>query len=134
MNADTLPVLIIDAGAAIALGHAAEFDRITSRWRLAAPRLFWAEISSVLHREGHRRPALREVTTRLFEQILLMPVDCIDDYERRAPWDLAELLGWRKTYDAEYLAAARSRGAGILSFDDALRRGADRLGIEVVRL
>ena len=42
---------------------------------------------------------------------------------------LAEKLGWAKTYDAEYLALARLRGAMVVSTDQPFVRGAVRTGL-----
>lgn len=41
---------------------------------------------------------------------------------------IADELGLAKTYDAEFLALARLRGALFVTADARLRRGADRLG------
>ena len=46
-------------------------------------------------------------------------------------WQLADELGWAKTYDAEYVALARILGCRLLTLDARLRRGADRLGFVV---
>jgi predicted nucleic acid-binding protein len=46
-------------------------------------------------------------------------------------WEIAGELGWAKTYDAEFLALARLRGAKVLTTDARLRRGADRTGLVI---
>lgn len=46
-------------------------------------------------------------------------------------WQIAEELGWAKTYDAEYLALARLLDCKALTVDARLHRGSARLGIVV---
>jgi predicted nucleic acid-binding protein len=45
--------------------------------------------------------------------------------------DVAEELGWAKTYDAEYVALARLLQCRLVTLDARLRRGADRLGFVI---
>ena len=47
-------------------------------------------------------------------------------------WELADRLGFAKTYDAEYLALADLLGCRVVTIDGRLRRGADRLGLVVL--
>ncbi len=42
-------------------------------------------------------------------------------------WAIADELGWAKTYDAEYVALARTLHVDLVSRDERLRRGAARL-------
>jgi len=42
-------------------------------------------------------------------------------------WVIADELGLAKTYDAEFLALARIRGALLVTADARLRRAGDRL-------
>jgi predicted nucleic acid-binding protein len=44
-------------------------------------------------------------------------------------WAIADNLGWRKTYDAEYLALARLLDVPIATFDQRVAAAAERLGI-----
>ncbi len=46
-------------------------------------------------------------------------------------WDLANELGWAKTYDAEYVALAGLLKCRLVTLDARLRRGAVRLGYVV---
>ncbi len=47
-------------------------------------------------------------------------------------WEIADRLGWMKTYDAEYLALAQLLGCRILTLDGGIRDAARRLTIAVV--
>lgn len=124
-------IVIIDANAAMRLASNDEFQRFAG-YDLCAPRLFWAECCNALHRAMRRRSGGDGPELESHERIIRAPIMPIDGYERRAPWDIASILGWHKTYDAEYLAAARHTGAGILTLDQQLADGARRLGIPLV--
>lgn len=46
-------------------------------------------------------------------------------------WEVAEEFGWAKTYDAEYVALAKTESCRLVPLDSRLRRGTDRLGFVV---
>ena len=48
-----------------------------------------------------------------------------------AVWNIADELGWAKTYDAEYLALARRLGCRAVTLDARLHRGAAGTGLVV---
>lgn len=56
--------------------------------------------------------------------------DAPDDLLARA-WEVADELGWAKTYDAEFLALARLRGCRVVTLDARLRRSAGATGLVV---
>jgi predicted nucleic acid-binding protein len=124
--------LVIDTDAAIQIADRDAFEWLADRYVLLAPRLLWIETCSVLHRMMGRRRAFDGYEETMFERISAAPIALIDGYDRRAPWDIASLVGWQKTYDAEYLAAARHANAGIFTLDQRLSDGARRLGVAVV--
>ncbi len=124
--------LVIDTDAAIQIADRDAFGWLADRYALMAPRLLWTETCSVLHRMMSRRGAFDGYEETMFERFSGAPIELIDAYDRRAPWDIASLVGWPKTYDAEYLAAARHAGAGIFTLDQRLSDGARRLGIPIV--
>src|SRR5207302_4383210 len=49
----------------------------------------------------------------------------------RRAWDLANEMGWAKTYDAEYLALAQFLNCRFVTLDARLHRSAARLGFVV---
>lgn len=49
----------------------------------------------------------------------------------REAWNIADELGWTKTYDAEYLALARALDAPLATLDRRVARAATRVGVEL---
>lgn len=99
---------------------------------LTAPALLWSECLSVLHElrwRGEITSADADAARDALEDIPVRPVD--HPGLRDEAWRVADALGWAKTYDAEYVAAARLLGCRMVTLDGRLRRGADRLGFVV---
>jgi predicted nucleic acid-binding protein len=100
---------------------------------LVAPPIMWSETRSVLHEAMWRGDASRPNAERGLQHLDAAPIA-----ERRPrrlgslAWELADQLGWVKTYDAEYLALAELLGVRVLTVDSRLRRGGDRLGLVVL--
>lgn len=132
MSADRRPLLVVDADAAIGTALVDRFDVIARDWRLLAPPLLWSETCSVLHREISRSGRSPSEQRVLFDRIRRAPMQRVELRDPAEAWDIADVLGWSRTYDAEYLAVARGHGAGLFSVDRSLRNGAQRLGIELV--
>jgi predicted nucleic acid-binding protein len=124
--------IVIDADAAIFLGRNDWFERFANGWQLVAPTLMWSETRSALFRESTRRPSEASDHRSTFARICAADITELP-IDRSAPWDIAELLGWSKSYDAEYLALARELRAGLFTLDRQLRHGARTLGIELVQ-
>lgn len=122
---------MIDAVIALRMAARDAFHAPVRSSRLVAPRLLWTECCNVLHRSISRDGADEARVWDIHERILHAPIEEIDDFDRREPWNIASLVGWRKTYDAEYLAVARHVGGAIWTFDQQLLDGARRLGIAV---
>jgi len=130
-------VLVLDASLAVELS----LDRIGERTgdalggeQLVAPPLLWSEVPSVLSEMAFRGDISRELAERALKRFLDGEIE-VD--ERRpegltmAAWQLAAELGKAKTYDAEYLAAARILDTRVVTLDMRLRRGAAHLGLVI---
>ena len=97
---------------------------------LVAPPLMWAEARSVLHEAAWRGEVASEDAQAALTSLEALPI------RRRSPrglgteaWNVADELGWAKTYDAEYVALARLLRCKLVTVDLRLRRGAGRLGL-----
>jgi len=49
----------------------------------------------------------------------------------RSAWDLADEMGWAKTYDAQYVALARMLGCKVVTLDERLIRSIERLNVAI---
>jgi predicted nucleic acid-binding protein len=54
------------------------------------------------------------------------PAELVD-----AAWDVADDLGWAKTYDAHYVALAKLERCRLVTLDERLIRGTARFGTVV---
>jgi predicted nucleic acid-binding protein len=125
-------VLVIDASVAIAASHSpVGLARLDSH-RLVAPYLLGAEVSSVIHEMVWRKEIDRDRGELMLRRFIESRVELIaPDGLTRAAWDVANELGWAKTYDAHYVALARLLGCQLVTLDERLIRGIARLGIAV---
>jgi predicted nucleic acid-binding protein len=99
---------------------------------LVAPSLMWSEATSALHELMWRGQVTTEDATATLARLTSAPVRRRDPAAmRRTAWEIADELGWAKTYDAEYLALARLMKCQMVTLDARLRRGAGRLGLVV---
>jgi len=95
---------------------------------LVAPALLWSEVTSVLNEMRWRGEVSEELAESAFDRLLTANITRWADASLYAKArDVARELGWKKTYDAEYVALARLLDTNLLSRDERLRRGARRL-------
>jgi len=119
-------VLVIDASFAVQ----ALLSRpgLITKEKLAAPRLLWSEVVSALH-ELRWRGTISDELAQL-ARARLSNASIHADQPKRLPewaWEIADELGWAKTYDAEYVALARHRSCPLLTIDVRLSRTAARV-------
>lgn len=120
--------LVIDASAALYLLASREGIEPFAPFDLVSPALLWSEVTSVLNEMRWRRELSPELAQTAFDRLLGSPIDRrTDDGLYRDAREVARTLGWAKTYDAEYVALARSLHVDLMSRDERLRRGAAHL-------
>jgi predicted nucleic acid-binding protein len=118
--------LVIDASAALPAFTSPNGPPALAGHEVIGPDLLWSEFTSELH-AALRRGEVSTVTAAAALDALDAVVAHVDTpaLHRRA-WAVAERLGWRRTYDAEYVAVALE-GLPLLTLDARLARGVGHL-------
>lgn len=100
--------------------------------KLLAPQLMWTEASSVLHEMAWRKEITKPRAKTMLGRLLKAPVEIrTPDGLVQAAWNVADELGWAKTYDAHYIALALLLKCRLVTVDERLLRGVARLKIAV---
>jgi len=117
--------LVIDASAAVFLATSRRgFEGLTA-YELVAPPLLWSESLSALHQAVYRRAISAELAVAARQALAIAPITRMEPSELAdSAWQIADALGWAKTYDAEYVALAHIAGLRLLTRDRRLARGA----------
>ncbi|MFA5786114.1 MAG: type II toxin-antitoxin system VapC family toxin [Actinomycetota bacterium] len=125
-------MLVVDASVALPACGSPEGFALFGNEELVAPPLLWSESRSALHEALWRREISRTQALQSLHALERSPIRRRTDPRLGiTAWELADELGWAKTYDAEYLALARLLRCKLVTLDERLRRGADRLGLVV---
>ena len=112
---------VVDAGVAIQL--ASEAVQISPGVELLAPTLLRSETLSALHEAVVRGEIPADVALDRHRLISQMPIRLLGDAVlwRRA-WQVADQLGWDKTYVAEYVALTQLQADAFVTLDAELAR------------
>lgn len=112
---------VVDAGAVIHL--ATEELEVSGRHELLAPTLLRSQTLSVLHDAVHRGELPADVALDRLERIWRIRIRLLGDAVlRRRAWEVAELMGWADTYDAEYVALTQLQADAFVTLDADLAR------------
>ncbi len=101
-------------------------NQILSTWeitetRLVAPRLFRSEITSVVRKAVYQRRITNEEGDKLLSQLLLYPVEFIeDDALLKSAYVLAHRFNRPRAYDSQYMALAARLDCEFWTADEAL--------------
>jgi predicted nucleic acid-binding protein len=95
---------------------------------LKAPPVMRSEALSSLHEMRYRGEVSTELAGLALKRLSAMAVEILGPKSlARMAWDVAESLGWAKTYDAEYVALAQILECPVVTLDARMARGARRL-------
>lgn len=125
-------MLVVDSNVAVYSCHAGSDLSWLGDHDLCAPTLLWPEFRSAVRSAAWRGEISVERSRELVVALAKLAVTARTS--RRLGFEalrIAELLGWARSYDAEYCALASLLGCRLVTFDGRLRRGADRLGFVI---
>jgi predicted nucleic acid-binding protein len=116
--------VVLDASVALDVCLAKDGFAILNGHHLVAPPLLPSEVLSSLRSLRWRGEISNALTEAALDRVPTMPVDLERSTGHlQAAWEVAEELGWAKTYDAEYVALARLLDLPLLTVDARLKRG-----------
>jgi predicted nucleic acid-binding protein len=125
-------MLVVDTGLALRAAISGFDAVLDTQHELVAPPLLWSEARSVLHEAAWRGEISGDLARSAHERLRTLRI------RSRSPrrvgdeaWHIADMLGWARTYDAEFIALASVLSCRLVTIDARLRRGAHRLGFVI---
>ena len=107
---------VVDAGVVVHL--ATEAIDVSPEHELLAPTLLRSETLSLLHEAVARGEVPADVGLDCHGRISQMPIRLLGDgVLRRRAWQVADQLGWGKTYKAEYVALTQLQADAFVTLD-----------------
>jgi predicted nucleic acid-binding protein len=115
---------VVDAGVVIHL--VGETIDVSPEHELLAPTLLRSETLSLLHEAVARGEIPPDVGLERHRLISQMPIRLLGDAVlRRRAWQVADQLGWHKTYVAEYVALTQLQADAFVTLDAELARSVE---------
>jgi predicted nucleic acid-binding protein len=110
---------VVDCGVVVRL--ASEGIEVPAEHELLAPTLLRSQTLSALHEAVNRGEIPPEVALDRLTRIRALPIRLLGDAVlRRRAWQVADQLGWAKTYDAEYVALTQLQADAFVTLDTEL--------------
>lgn len=92
----------------------------------------WSETRSVLHLSMSKQRVTQTNALTARSHLRSSKIELVDhELLGITAWEIADELGWARTYDAEYLAIARLHDCKLVTLDEKLLRGTRRLDLAV---
>jgi predicted nucleic acid-binding protein len=115
---------VVDCGVVLRL--ASEGIEISAEHELLAPTLMRSQTLSALHEAVQRGELEDKAARERLARIQGMPIRLLGDAVlRRRAWEIANQLGWEKTFDAEYVALTLLQADAFVTLDGELARAVD---------
>jgi predicted nucleic acid-binding protein len=128
---------VVDCGVVLQLASGG--IEVAAEHELLAPTLLRSQTLSALHEAVYVGEIAPDVAFNRLADIRAMPIRLLGDAVlRRRAWELADQLGWAKTYDAEYIALTQLQADAFVTLDAELARRVEGIvptaTIEALRL
>jgi predicted nucleic acid-binding protein len=99
---------------------------VPAEHELLAPTLLRSQTLSALHQAVQRGELPADVARDRLAFIGRMPIRLLGDAVlRRRAWEVADQLGWKSTYDAEYVALTQLQADALITLDAELARSVE---------